>query len=394
MELLQNIKEIEDFKFFGWKIYPVRKNKKGIVNWEDFMKRLKFDSNPRQVTNIEQLNDKLSKIDVSKVILPTTRRTKNQRIVFWEYPYTVPPVIACYVAAQRSCPMKNVSFLVHGSVLGILSRVNSKNRNEHIMVQRLGGGNVINIRIVVDANGNLGDAGHQFEKLVVGEDINARPILLQDQHLRLIEVGPYKILVCAEVDAIDPKNHKQVEVKSKNYLAEKAFDRDKAKLLFQMISNGSETLITSERTKGEKGTFAVDAVKKIAINEIINSFQQEEGTSYVNGRIDTAVAVLGVIQERIKESDDKCYELTFDQDKINLALFEKGSENSKCKKTQKYFQQLNSDLYRKYVIGQEESLKDKEGDLHSFYKAPIIPPQPNPGKITERKFSYCTKMKI
>jgi hypothetical protein len=352
MEGLQNIREIKDLNYFGWEIYPSRKNKKNLISWEDFMKRLKPDSQPRKIINIKELSQSLSADDAEKVILSDKKPTRYENITFWEYPSTVPPVIACHVASQRGCSMEEVKFLVHGSVFGILSRAKPISKSEHVMVQRLGGGNIINIRTVINSHGNLADAGHQFEKLVTGEKILSKPSLRNDQHLRLIQVGSQKVLVCAEADAIDPNTGKQVEIKSKNLLTEKAYDKDKLKILFQMLSNGSETLIAPERTMNEDKSFSVEAVKQIPIQDVVNSLS--EGVPYLTRKINTIETNLQVIQETIKLEDETCYELTFDKDVLHLNPFLKEQEkNSKCKETQHHFQQLNSDYFRERLLKQD-----------------------------------------
>ena len=205
-----SIKEIQDFKFFSWDTYPVKK--KETEDWSNFIKRTKVDSTPGKLTNIEDLNKKLSEDDGQFGVISDRPPRKNQRVTFWEYPHTVPPAIACHVAKERGCALHEVNFLVHGSVLGYLSRVKTKSNKEYILVQRLGGGNIINIRVVINSNGNLMDAGRQFEKLVRGETPNSNPWMSQDLHLRTISLGPYTILVCAETDAIDEDTGKQVEV--------------------------------------------------------------------------------------------------------------------------------------------------------------------------------------
>ena len=69
METLKNIHEVKDFKYFGWEIYPPRKNKKNLIDWKDFMKRLKTSSQPRKLINIKELNQSLSPDGAQKVIL-------------------------------------------------------------------------------------------------------------------------------------------------------------------------------------------------------------------------------------------------------------------------------------------------------------------------------------
>ena len=370
-----SIKEVQDFKFFSWETYPTRK--KEPDEWQTFLKRTKLDSSPGCITDIQELYKKLSEENSKLGVISDQPPRKNQRVTFWEWPHTVPPAIACHVAKERGCALNDVNFLVHGSVLGYLARVRTKSNKEHILVQRLGGENIINVRVVINSNGNLMDAGRQFEKLVRGESVFSKPSLRQDLHLRTIELGPYKILVCAETDAIDAVTGKQVEVKTKNPLTEKSYDRDIAKLLFQMMSNGSDTLVTAKRNMEEdkkqtniegqtkkqgakkpKSSFKVEFVNKIPLSFIIEKLSEGEAT--LGRKIATAQSSLQFIQQAILVGDDKCYEVVLQQDKIDIQPFVPESQAksssllsqaSLCKSTQNEFQQKNSEYYSQHVMG-------------------------------------------
>jgi hypothetical protein len=386
-DAIPNIKEIQDLKYFSWETYPSKKKE----DWDDFLKRTKLDTLPGSITNIHDLNQKLKE---NKQVISDKQPRKHQRVTFWEYPSTVPPSIACRVAVERGCSLDDVNFLVHGSVLGFLARVKSKTKKEHVLVQRLGGGNIINIRIVINSHGNLVDAGRQFERLVRGEDIHSKPSLQLDQHLRTIELGSHKILVCAESDAMDANTGKQVEVKTKDPLTEKRFDRDTAKLLFQMISNGSDTLITADRVKNESksqgqsesknnkqvSSFTVESVKRIPISNIIEALT--EGKTTLDRKIATAESNLSIIQQKIVTGDETIYEMMFDNDQIKLYPFVLGdkektgnvkSQQDLCKITQEEFQRKNSHYYREHVVkkssmvpNQRFSLRKKPNEEEKF----------------------------
>ena len=372
-DVIPNIKEIQDLKFFSWETYPSKRKD----DWDDFLKRTKLDTLPGNITNIQDLNQKLKD---DKQVISDKQPRKHQRTTFWEYPATVPPAIACRVAVERGCSLDDVNFLIHGSVLGFLARVKTKTKKEHVLVQRLGGGNIINIRIVINSHGNLVAAGRQFERLVRGEDIHSKPSLKLDQHLRTIELGSHKILVCAESDAMDANTGKQVEVKTKNPLTEKRFDRDTAKLLFQMISNGSDTLITAERTKNESNSqgqsesknnkqissFTVESVKRIPISNIIEALP--EGKITLDHKIGTAASNLNIIQQKMVAGDDTVYEMVFDNDQIKLYPFVLGnkektgnvkSQQDICKITQEEFQKKNSHYYREHVVNKSSMVPNR-----------------------------------
>ena len=354
MEKLKNISVLRDSGYFGWDVSNTgaKKNKEepaDAIEWDNVIKRLDMDGTPPHLTDIEKLNDELPNKEEIKLSDKLLSRRKNQVIVFWEYPYSIPPVIACYVAAQRGSNLDETHFLIHGGILGVLSRCKTIAKQESIMVQKLGG-NVINIRIVVEKNGFLGDAGHQFERLVVGDKIFSKHSLIQHQHLREIKLGDFKILVYAEADAIDPNTEKPAEIKTKNVLKEKAYDRDKLKILLQMISNGSETLITPDRQKHEDQSFTVKAIEKYTIATLIDSIG--EGADYVNHKIESIEHRLGWIMDEMKEKDNSCFELTVGSDEMNLQPF---TMESQAKATQHNYQLLNSTFYTNYIAAKVES---------------------------------------
>ena len=287
MEQLQGIEISNDYGYFGWEFYPVKKKKhedsSAPLQWSDIIKRLKVDAKPTFLTDLDKLNDELKDKEGIKLSDKLINRRKNQIIVFWEYPFSIPPVLACHVAKQRGCSLENVDFLIHGGILGVLSRCKTVAKQETILVQNIGD-NIINIRIIVDKNGFLGDAGHQFERLVVGESIFSKTDLMQHQHLRLMQLGTFKILVYAEADARDPSTSQPVEIKTKNVLKEKAYDRDKLKILLQMISNGSDTLITADREKHEDQSFTIKTIETHELKDLVESLT--EGADYANRKLD------------------------------------------------------------------------------------------------------------
>ena len=349
MEQLQNIEVLNDYGYFGWEFYPVKKKKHEAsstpLKWEDINKRLKVDLKPAFLTDLDTLNEELLNKEGVKLSDKLINRRKNQIIVFWEYPFSIPPVLACNVAKERGCILENVDFLIHGGILGVLSRSKTVAKQETIMVQKIGD-NIINVRIIVDKNGFLGDAGHQFERLVVGDQIFSKHNLIQYQHLRLIQIGTFKLLVYAEADAIDPISIKPVEIKTKNVLKEKAYDRDKLKFLLQMISNGSDTLITANREKHEDQSFTIKSIETYALNDLVESLT--EGAEYVNHKIDDINNRLKWIKEEMNERDKSCFELKVASETMDLLPF---TTESRAKDTQHNFQLLNSEFYSSHVVG-------------------------------------------
>ena len=350
MDSNNNIVPIMELGWFSWDLSNRGDKKKnrdlaGSLDWEQMITRVDVNKTPSPIMDIDELNERLSTKEDFRLSDKILNRRKNQMVVLWEYPCSIPPVVPFYVASLRSCALEDVDFMVHGSVLGLLSRCKAVAKHESVMVQRLGG-NIINIRIVVEKNGFLGDAGHQFERLVVGEKPFGAHSREQKYILRLVEIGSYKILVYADSDAIDSSTQTPVEIKTKNFITEKAYDRDKVKVILQMMSNGSDKLITTDRVKHEDGSFTVKAVIQYPINTLIESLT--EGVTTLQKRIDIINTNLHFIQSEIKEGDDTCYELIFNKEESEIQPFK--VDGSEAKKTQNTFQVLNSAFYEKHVV--------------------------------------------
>ena len=349
------IHSLMELGWFSWDLANKgdKKKNKDLANsltWEQILTRVDVNKTPMKITDLDELNQTLSTKEDFRLSDKLLNRRKNQMIVFWEYPCSIPPVIPIYVASLRACPLHDVDFMVHGSVLGLLSRSKALAKHESVLVQRLGG-SIINARIIVEKNGFLGDAGHQFERLVVGDKPFGSHSREQKYVLRLIEIPPFKILVYADSDAIDHNTQTPVEIKTKNFLTEKAFDRDKLKIILQMMSNGSDKLITTDRVKHEDGSFTVNSVVQYPIRTLIESLT--EGYTSLKKRIDIIKTNLHFIQSEIEEGDDQCYELTFNKEESEVQPFPIGK--SEAKKTQNAYQLLNSTFYEQHFLENNEN---------------------------------------
>ena len=347
---------ILELGWFAWDISNKgdKKKNKDLANtleWEQMLTRVDISKTPMKLMDLNELNDTLAKKEDFRLSDKLLNRRKNQMVVLWEYPCSIPPVIPLYVAALRNCPTQDIDFMIHGSVLGLLSRSKALAKYESVLVQRIGG-SIINIRIVVEKNGFLGDAGHQFERLVVGEKPFGSHSREQKYVLRVIELPPYKILVYADSDGIDPVTNKPVEIKTKNFLTEKAFDRDKIKIILQMISNGSDKLITTDRVKHDDGSFTVKSVVQYPIHSLIESLT--EGYDSLQRRMEIIKTNLQFIKSEVQEGDDNCYELVFNKEESDIQPFVTDG-CSEAKRTQNTYQLLNSNFYEQHLIIDSEN---------------------------------------
>merc|ERR1712218_516193 len=133
---------------------------------------------------------------------------------------------------------------------------------------------------------------------------------------------------------------KPVEIKTKNVLKEKAYDRDKLKILLQMISNGSDTLITADRERHEDQSFTIKSIEKYSLKDLAESLT--EGYEYANRKIIEIDNRLKWIKGEMDERDKNCFELKVTAETIDLQPF---TTESQAKSYQKSYQFLNSYLY-------------------------------------------------
>ena len=325
MEAFRAVNVVEDFGLFWWNITKSgdEVTNDGTVSdmqWNKVLERLEMAGKPKYLMNLEQLNKMVAEKEIRLFRKNVRGRLKDLVMKLWSYPYTIPPPIICHVASERGCDMKQVHFLVHGTVLGYLSRARSKSKKETILVQRLGGSNIMNIRVIVDSNSFLGDLGHQFESFVVGDNPFQTDNLILQQHLRLLQIGSHKILVCAEADAVLPQTTTPVEVKMQDPMNETTAIRDKVRILLQMISTGSESLVTMERIKEDENNSLIKEVKQYTLSELLES--QEELPNLLNERIGVVDQNLTHLKNNIKGNCEDCYELTFNEDGMLINVYD------------------------------------------------------------------------
>jgi hypothetical protein len=106
-----------------------------------------------------------------------------------------------------------------------------------------------------DLDMNKSAFGFQFERLLTGKKMDGSDDfgLAAHKHLHVVQMGKYKVLLSAEVDAVDQKGN-PVEIKQGNP------DHFHQKVLWQMITSGSKTLALARKAK--RGQKEVEKLKK------------------------------------------------------------------------------------------------------------------------------------
>ena len=91
---------LKELGYFSWDISNPGKEKYGKHNinkleWKDLLKRLDIEAKPKELTNITDLNSNLSTKEDFRLSDKFLNKRKNQVIIFWLYPYNLPPSIPC-----------------------------------------------------------------------------------------------------------------------------------------------------------------------------------------------------------------------------------------------------------------------------------------------------------
>jgi len=156
--------------------------------------------------------------------------------------------------------LPGIDFVLGGSGLGVLAQGDT-NRNVYLL-QRVGkGGETIVLAKHSEYNADLTAKGFQFERLVTGERMAARANEDTVIGMQLVQLGPFKVLFHAEVDALDVDTERstvhRVEIKSGNP------QRFGPKEMYQMVSSRSSELVFA-RCQGDR---IVD-IRKVGLDEV------------------------------------------------------------------------------------------------------------------------------
>ena len=155
------------------------------------------------------------------------------------FPYDQGAIASVVAAKQAGVDLSTIDFVMGGSTLHVLSQRSVANANGHRwFAQRIG--DMIVVVKFAEYTVNSMAFGYQFERLVTGQAMDNGDTSFSYQHLRVMKIGDFNVLLCAEVDASDDSGV-PVEIKSGN---PKYFG---TKLLMQMISSGSKTLVRADR---------------------------------------------------------------------------------------------------------------------------------------------------
>lgn len=218
---LPSIEVLEDLGFYAWQ--PPSRPTKGMgqVTADDIRDGLETD-------------DPVTQLALKDVKLPVSfRELRPQRTSAGSFPFHGGMMACLHVAAKR-VDLQDIDFLIGGSILAFLCEKGKK--NAMYLAQKCPGTNIVVMSKHKTYEQNFGQRGFQFERLVTGQEMYGLHDLTTHEHLQLLRIGKFRVLVTAEVDAVDDQG-RPVEIKSGD---PRFFG---IKEMLQMISSGSQLLI-------------------------------------------------------------------------------------------------------------------------------------------------------
>ena len=270
---LPSIELLEDLGVYTWK--PPSGPEKSLqeVTADDIRCGLQDDDLPRlDWTYLKNLN------------LPVRfRELRPQYASAGSFPFQG-GMMACLHAARKRVDLQGVDFLIGGSILAFLCGKGKKNAT--YLAQMCPHTNIIVISKHKTYRQNFGQRGFQFERLVTGQDMYGLHDLSTHEHLQLLQIGDFRVLVTAEVDAVDQGS--PIEIKSGD---SRFFG---IKEVLQMISSGSRLLIHPKGGREEVKEIICKSIEDLACQvgleelkemdqQIVAAFQKLHGRPMNSG---------------------------------------------------------------------------------------------------------------
>jgi hypothetical protein len=214
---------ISDLGYYTWT--PGGRSHKDLSNIRsaiEIIDGIQVDEKPREIVPVSHLRLPTA-FDMS--IAPQNYANK--------YPYGQYEIASLHVASKhRGVELNELDFIFGGSTLEMLAQNDMS--NPYMATRVPGTGTVIVIKCKEYIQ-NYSDVGFQFERLVTGLNMTNQTDIEYVEHMHIMQVGVFKIMFCAETDAMDRDgNPIEVKVSNPQYWG--------TKVMFQMISSGSPTL--------------------------------------------------------------------------------------------------------------------------------------------------------
>ena len=216
------------------------------------------------------------------------------------FPHASGRVVSLYIAVKKfGHDLSQIDFLFGGSTLNMFAeKCIPVDGDTKLIAQKCR--NVIMVFKHKSYTMDYNLVGYQFERLVTGKPVEQRHDTTHHERLSLWRIDGHNVMFCAEIDAIDHVGN-PVEIKASN---PRQFERQ-MKVMFQMISSGSETLVMCER----RG-ITLNRIKTKTIYDLI-ALHPNEALHMAHNNI---LHCIKILKKKLENSNGEPYEIDFDDD--------------------------------------------------------------------------------
>lgn len=197
-------------------------------------------------------------VDVKKLRFPMIFKDPSElrrQFADGSYPFLGGMISSLYVACgHKGLSPDDIDFLIDDSILHFFA---GRGKRKKYLAQRCPGTKITVIGLHRDYVSNFGEKGYQFERLLTNQDMYGFHQLEVHEHLRLLRIAGFNVLVAGEVDAVD-SDGKAVEFKAQKKI-------NYQQVFLQMVSNSARVLLypaTQPR---------VTAIDKLSLQEIAST---------------------------------------------------------------------------------------------------------------------------
>ena len=299
----------------------------GMFSWNPKKQNyIELDKRPGKLHDIKALNESWSK---NPFELKSESEVPNKLVDFSKPPYGYCYAVPLYAALQYGCRLENINFLISGQILPSLCLGLWENPTKYILVQLRKG--ILILRSMQTEPYNLNSVGLQIEALLTENKTHeefSSPTILRE-----ISIGKFRVLVNAQVDAIN-EDEEYCEIKQSSIMS-KTIEKGKMeksavfrsdpmpvvnvkKLCIQMISNGAKILVHPKMNishEGFKPKYKISGTHSYSIDEVIekaDSLSKEYGNEEtVDDILKHALQTLKILQEYVDagniRSNPRCF---------------------------------------------------------------------------------------
>ncbi|CAB9510369.1 expressed unknown protein [Seminavis robusta] len=283
---------IADLGFVSWRPPPRNRGKGAPYRYKSLSK-----ATAGQVRNFTVSGETAappSLVDsIANITVPITFRTNLPRqVVAHRYPYGQVGVASLYHAANHSArvDLETLDFFFGCSALEVLSAEKKIRHMVPYLVLKVPGTNMIMVHYDLGKiRQDYSVPGFQFERLVTGQPMSARHNVGFTEHVQVMQIGQYRVLMTAEADATTSAGAQQHPVEVK--LLQQGYGG--TKVFFQMVGSGSLTLCKGKNRKG-----VLTSVQTVPLSRMADSLAENNDTASLEQKIIRNM-------ERLKEWDRK-----------------------------------------------------------------------------------------